>query len=71
MIQFSWVKTFKQKKGFTLPVPKAQHQEVAYAIQKLRTIFLLLSISKIVEASSNTFYKYKYNYKFVYYIRHK
>ena len=29
MVQLSWVKTFKRKKGFTLPVPKGQHLEVA------------------------------------------
>ena len=29
MIQFSLVKTFKQKKRFTLPAPKAQREQVA------------------------------------------
>ena len=24
LVQFSWVKIFKQKKGFTLPAPKGQ-----------------------------------------------
>ena len=24
MVQFSWVKLFKQKKGFTLPMPKGR-----------------------------------------------
>ena len=60
---FSWVKTFKQKKGFAMPAPKAQRQEVANVIQKLRLIFLSLSISGIVKAGSNTFYKYEYKYK--------
>ena len=32
-------------------------------IQKLRLIFLSLSISGIVKAGSNTFYKYEYKYK--------
>ena len=63
MIQFSWVKTFKQKKGFTLPVPKAQRYKVANIIQKLRLIFLSLSISGTVKGGSNTFYKYEYKYK--------
>ena len=62
MIQFSWVKAFKQKKDFNLAPPKAQRQEIN-VIQKLRLIFLSLSISGKVKAGSNTFYKYKYEYK--------
>ena len=43
--------------------------QVANVIQNLRLIFLLLSISGIAIAGSNTFYKYEYEY--VCYIRNK
>ena len=63
MIQISWAKTFKQKKGSTLPAPKAQRYEVATVIQKVKLIFLSLSISGIVKAISNPLYKFEYKYK--------
>ena len=37
--------------------------QAANVIQKLILIFLLLSLSGIVKAGSNTFYKYEYEYE--------
>ena len=37
--------------------------KAANIIPKLRLIYLSLSISGIIKAGSNTFYKYEYEYK--------
>ena len=66
MIQFSWVKIFKQKKdvrgsyGIILWYEINWFNQVANVIQNLRLIFLSLSISGTVKTESNTFYKYEY-----------
>ena len=51
MVQFSRVKTFIQKKGFTFPSPKAQGQGVSKCIRSNYKDLLNTILNKLIQSS--------------------